>query len=209
MNLRSILPLLLVLGACNAPDGGEVSGAEAARHPDALSYPQVQRFLFFAVLEGLYEDGYDTETARAIAALEGEAGVPKNFVNGCPICIQALSAFQLYALRPSFYGEKQGQDTFGPGVGPALRERLHSEDAAERGEAIRGVVEDFVQRRLERSRFSEVQRASLAQYLRQMKKKGMAILMEYQQDDAPEDYLDLYREWSACPSCDGANAAEF
>ena len=113
------------------------------------------------------------------------------------------------ALRSSFYGDKQGQDSFGPGVGPALRERLHSEDAAERSEAIRGVVEDFVQRRLERSRLSEVQRASLAQYLRQMRKKGMAILMEYQQDDAPEDYLDLYREWSACPSCDGANAAEY
>ncbi len=127
----------------------------------------------------------------------------------CPLARAVVLAARLPQRQSGRQGSASLKREARPGVGPALRERLHSEDAAARSEAIRGVVEDFVQRRLERSRLSEVQRASLAQYLRQMRKKGMAILMEYQQDDAPEDYLDLYREWSACPSCDGANAAEY
>lgn len=199
------LPLLLV--ACNSTP--QVEDGNAITQSSGLAiHQEAQELIFFAVIEGLYHDGVDTVTASAIAEIEEPAGLPHNFVYGCPICTPALDAVRLYVSRPGFYRDKQGRDTFGSGLDPQLRERLLAADRKARRTALQGLIEKWVEKKIATSGFDNEKREDLRIALLEMRKKGMGLLYQFQSKEGPEEFLDFYRDWKACPSCDGANEAE-
>ncbi len=92
------------------------------------------QLVFFAVLEGLYEDGVSTDDVERILAIDPATKQPQyseHFVGACPLCLPAFDAFQLYRSRPMFYGRKEAIDKFGPGLDPILVKKLHSDQKAD------------------------------------------------------------------------------
>ena len=73
------------------------------------------KFVYFAVLEGLYEEGLSD---AMVASILGE-GMTDHFVYGCPVCIPAYQAILLYKDRPGFVNRKRPARDFGSGL-PAL-----------------------------------------------------------------------------------------
>ncbi len=197
-----LLPLLLV--GCNSTEvrNGDRSTAPVAR---AVLHAEAQQLIFFAVLEGLYRDGADTRIASVIAEIEEPAGIPRYFVYACPICTPALDAFRLYVTRPGFYRDKQGRDTFGPGLDPAVRRALLSADPVERRDALEQLISRWIDEKIASSNFDQEQREALSMAFKEMRKKGMELLQQFQADQGPDGFLDSYRDWQRCPSCDGAN----
>ncbi|HIA27865.1 MAG TPA: hypothetical protein EYN79_07075 [Planctomycetes bacterium] len=202
--LLILLPLLLV--ACNSTTT-RIASESSIPIRNSVPHEEAQQLIFFAVIEGLYRDGVDTRTASAIAEIEEPAGIPHNFVYACPICTPALDAVRLYAARPGFYRDKQGRDTFGPGLDPELDERLLSADVKDRRKALQDLIEKWVDERIATSGFDEEKRGALLMAFREMRKQGMGLLQQFQSEEGPDIYLDFYRDWDACPSCDGANDA--
>lgn len=201
-----LLLLTIIVCGCNStPDGPQFQPSDPVG--PSMAHEQVQQLIFFAVLEGLYRDGVDTEVASAICVIEEPAGIPHNFVYGCPICTPALDAVRLYAARPGFYRDKIGRDTFGSGLDPALRQRLLSDDLGQRRKALQQLIEQWVDGRVATSGFDADQQAALSLAFKEMRKKGMGLLQQFQSEQGPDIYLDFYRDWETCPSCDGANDA--
>lgn len=206
-----VLLLVLLLVSCQhgaTRSEGEVADEQLDRTRSLLSSHEVKQWLFFAVLEGLYRDGVSTEVARSIATIDEESGFPVNFVYGCPICIPVLDAVRLYLHRPGFYRDKRDRDTFGPGLDGAARESLLSIDAVERRQLLQQLIDRWVAEHLTRSSFDEADLAALQQLLREMRKKGMAMLRQYQSEEEPRLFLDFYNGWQSCPSCEGANGGQ-
>jgi hypothetical protein len=202
--LKMLLWLPLILVACQPiPDRGQDNSTVPVRR--SLPHEQVQQLIFFGVLEGLYRDGVETRVASAIASIEEPAGIPHNFVYGCPICMPALDALRVYAARPGFYRDKIGRDTFGSGRDPAVQARLLSDDSLQRRDALQQLIDRWVDERITTSGFDDQQREALAMALKEMRKKGMGLLYQFQSEEGQDIYLDFYRDWQACPSCDGAN----
>ncbi|MGE4601898.1 MAG: hypothetical protein AAEJ65_03225 [Planctomycetota bacterium] len=202
--LLLLLPLLVV--ACNSTTA-RMDQDSSVPVRASLPHEEARQLLFFAVLEGLYRDGVDTEVASAICVIEEPAGIPHNFVYACPICTPALDAFRLYAARPGFYRDKTGRDTFGSGLDPAVRERLLADDPGQRRKALQDLIEKWVDARVATSGFDEDKREALSMAFKEMRKEGMGLLQQFQSEQDPDIYLDFYRDWETCPSCDGANDA--
>ncbi|RTZ89182.1 MAG: hypothetical protein DSY92_09485 [Planctomycetota bacterium] len=202
--LKMLLWLPLILVACQPiQDRWQQNSTVQVRR--SLPHEQVQQLIFFGVLEGLYRDGVETRVASAIANIDEPAGIPHNFVYGCPICMPALDALRVYAARPGFYRDKIGRDTFGSGLDPAVQARLLSDDNLQRRDALQQLIDRWVAERTTSSGFDDQQREALAMALKEMRKKGMGLLYQFQSEEGPDIYLDFYRDWQACPSCDGAN----
>jgi len=202
--LKMLLWLPLILGACQPiPDRRQENSTVPVRR--SLPHEQVQQLIFFGVLEGLYRDGVETRVASAIASIEEPAGIPHNFVYGCPICMPALDALRVYAARPGFYRDKIGRDTFGSGLDPAVQARLLSDDGLQRRDALQQLIDRWVDERITSSGFDDQQREALTMALREMRKKGMGLLYQFKSEEGQDIYLDFYRDWQACPICDGAN----
>lgn len=181
-----LLPLLLVAAL---PAAGGAPDNDPERH---------HKMVFFAVLEGLYEDGVATEDVDAILSPDPETGYLENFVRGCPICDPACDAFRLYRGRPGFQ-EKKGEgtrNTFGKGLDAATREAILSRDPAKRFPAIEGLVRTWVARRLALLRLTEAEREGFTRAFEEMRKIGMSRIA----GGAPA-------KMKSCALCDGATAA--
>ncbi|MBI3818234.1 MAG: hypothetical protein HY286_06045 [Planctomycetes bacterium] len=76
----------------------------AEQNPIAVTNPldSVSQFIFYAVLEGCYQDGLTTQAAESLVRLDAESGQPKNFIYACPICMPAFDALRVYKTRPKF-----------------------------------------------------------------------------------------------------------
>ncbi|MDE0958932.1 MAG: hypothetical protein OSB12_09885, partial [Planctomycetota bacterium] len=201
---RILLGLPLILVACQPLEDHRQDISTVQLRP-SLPHEQVQQLIFFGVLEGLYREGVETRVASAIATIDEPAGIPHNFVYGCPICMPALDAFRVYAARLGFYRDKRGCDTFGSGLDPAVQASLLSDDSQQRRDALQRLIDRWVDERISNSGFDDQQREDLTLSLREMRKKGMGLLYQFQSEEGPDLYLDFYRDWQACPSCDGAN----
>lgn len=168
--MKRSLALLLTLVGCGEPP---------ASSPPSLGPPE--RFLFFAVLEGLYAEGIDPATARALLSPAG----PGHFVDKCPICGPVRSAFEAYASQP------RPRLSFKEADAPAgAKETLAGPDRTGRMEALRDLVDRSVARRIAATAAPEADRQALRTWLADGRKKGMAY-----KHDGFGDF---------CPSCDGA-----
>ncbi len=211
MHRSIVLLLVLLLVSCQHGETrseGQLADGQLDRTRSLLSSYEVNHWLFFAVIEGLYRDGVSTEVARSIATIDEESGFPVNFVYGCPICIPVLDAVRVYLHRPGFYRDKRDRDTFGPGLDAAARESLLSIDAVERRRVLQQLIDRWVAEHLTRSSFDEADLSALQQLLREMRKKGMAMLTQFQSEEETGIDLDFYKGWQSCPSCEGANGGQ-
>lgn len=161
------------------------------------------RFLFFAVLEGLYEDGVSNQIVERVIELDARTGWPKHFVYACPICTPAFDAFRSYRSRTAFFGRKVPSDTFGDGLDEELARALLDRDELVLASALQELLERWTARRIELLRVSSSERDALAQDLAERKKRGSEFLRAYQANGTAPQYAGM----KTCPLCEGASGA--
>jgi len=170
----------------------------------ALCGDPYSRTVFFAVLEGLYEDGVSTEVVDAVLARHPKGG-SLHFVPVCPICTPTEYAFQVYRKRPVFYRAKIGTevDTFGDGLPAGERDAILCGGPAERLKAIHGLVQGWIARRLESLRLTKEEREAYTAAFEDGRKRGMNSLQSARKADPHMAYAGE----KACAVCDAANGA--
>ena len=95
------------------PSYAQDANPTAAEHSD---FDETSRFIFYSVLEGLYNDGLaNSDVDQILLKKEGHSYF--HFIYACPICTATIWALQTYRVRPErFYGLKTAATTFGPGL---------------------------------------------------------------------------------------------
>ncbi len=196
----------VVIGVPPAAAELTVAGGETVHAPRLpKNHEEVRQAIFFAVLEGLYNDGVDTETAKLLSAVDKETGAPRYFVYSCPICMPALDAVRLYAGRPGFYGSKSGKDTFGKGLSEVTRAQLAMDDPQVRIATFQALILGWMHEYMENMRLTPDEHEHWARWLSDLREKGNARLEQYLEEGGP--YAEVYRGWEKCPACEGSNGA--
>ena len=185
----------ILLATVSAPAGDEA--------PRPAQFDLEHRTIFFAVLEGLYEDGVTNEDLARILLPEKGKKWPMHFVYGCPLCMPALDAFRTYAKRPELHYKLVENDTFGRGLGKEVSRALASEEFKVRYGAIQKLIERWVKRRLELQRLSDEERRHWARALRERKEKGEAMLNA----EIRTGMAGPRAQMKGCSICSGADAA--
>jgi hypothetical protein len=153
--------------------------------PDqGLTEQDQTKFVFYAVLEGLYDDGADPKTMKRLLD-EGP-----HFVDGCPICEPARHAIKVYVAAPNLW-LKQPSRGFGTGLPKEIGEALAKDDRALRLKGLENLVARYAQARFDKLRFTDKERKEMQALLQSGKKLGMGALRQGFGDE--------------CPSCEGAN----
>ncbi len=188
-----------------------------ARRQASLIPPS--ELIFLGVLTGLYEDGVRNDVVERMIRVDEVTGMPLSFVFACPACMPAFDALRAYQSRPGFYRSKLEADTFGPGLGRRLRERVLSEEGAVHRAAVQDLISRWVDAFVSRLEWGQGEHEALAKQLEEYRVKGTALLEQYQQGgseiirsapDLPESTREYYRQaarvyadWVACPTCEG------
>ena len=170
----------------------------------AGEFSQGHRFIFYAVLDGCFEDGLKTEDVSQIL-LKGAKEQYAHFVYACPTCTPAIHAFEVYRSRPAhFYSLKSGASTFGDGLPADLKKQLYSTKPEERQEAINALMRGWVSRRMSTVRLSEAERSELQEDLALMGKKGLSLLDELKSSDPAAFKVSAFANVGKCAVCTGA-----
>lgn len=185
----SIVGILLLASAATS--------TETAATGSAIDF---EREVFYAVLEGLYQDGVRNDVVDGILHHDPRMGYV-NFVPGCPLCVPALEAFRVYRARPKLESYKGGIDTWGPGLAKAEREALMSKDLVTRLTALPPMIERFVKRRVEMRRLTDGERRAWERKMEEGRKLGMKQLAMQKE----QGLMDLWKGIDDCAVCDGAN----
>ncbi len=157
-----------------APAPAQTSAARPAAHSgiDATS-----RFIFYSVLEGLYEDGLSSNDVQQILMRANGKGAYVHFVYACPICTATIWALEAYRNRPAqFYSLKVSSGTFGPGLSEELHNQLYSGDMKQRLTAINTLVKTWIDRRMTSMNLPETERAALMADLEKKRQEGGKML---------------------------------
>jgi hypothetical protein len=173
--------------------------------PNLIDPQSRSQLIFFAVVEGCYEDGLSTADVDQILGVDPrtkQLRYSEHFVGCCPLCMPAFDAFQLYRSRPRFYGLKEAIDKFGPGLEPDLAKKLHSDQKADQLEAIQNLVNRWVSRRLDSMRLTKDEREQWTAVIEEGRRKGMQGLQQAQAGNQNE-----YVGWKGCAICDGSAGA--
>jgi hypothetical protein len=158
--------------------------------------------IFFAVLEGLYQDGVPNDLVDKIIAIDEQTKYPVNFVWACPVCMPAYEAFRLYRGRPQF-NDKAHRDTFGPGLPKDQVERLTAVDQAVSQRAIEELIQGWMDRRMDELRLTPDERGEWRKEMEKRRKEGMSYLQNYKELGLGGSYAGM----KTCPICEGANGA--
>lgn len=159
----------------------------------------LRQFVFFAVLEGLYQQDLPDETVDRLLELDAETGQPLHFVYACPICHPTYDALTLYRSRRPFLGDKLGRRDFASRLEPSVRSRLDSHDPAVRAETFGDLVRGFIARKVARSRWNEAEAAAWKQKFALASKEGEKHLRDYQAGN-----IGNYSWMKSCSMCRGA-----
>lgn len=162
-------------------------------------FSDVHRFIFYAVLEGAYEEGLSDE---AVSTLFGEKGT-EHFVIGCPICGPAYDALHAYRDAPKFTSKKVSQKGFGTGLSDE-EQTLVSGTVEDRRKFIRNLVSRWIEARFSLLDLPEDQEKALRESLQKMSEKGTAQLENLKKGGNGDQLANVYADWEFCPSCSGA-----
>lgn len=203
--LRSFLAaLMLAAGTTAALAQGEPS--LGASHQD---FDDTTRFIFYSVLEGLYEDGLSNADVDQIL-LKKEGQHYFHFIYACPICDATIWALQAYRARPAeFYDLKTRANTFGPGLAGKLHDQLYSDDPHQRLAAINSLMQGWMARRMDRMRLADGERTALLDRLEKKRKEGMNALESFRwlrhgPSLGVAEAAPAYRDIEECAVCNGA-----
>lgn len=201
--------LCLVLGVSTfvAPFSAvPLRAAEPARRSEM---DQTTRFIFYSVLEGLYEDGLSKEDVTQIL-MKREKETYFHFIYSCPVCNPTIWALEAYLARPDqFYGMKRPGSTFGPGITPELREQLYSKEPTQRLIAINSLVQSWMERRMKNLRLSADEKTALTKQLELKREEGMKALERFRKKQHGENFgveqaAPAYVDLTECAVCNGA-----
>lgn len=174
-------------------------------------FSEAHRFVFFAVLEGCYEDGLTEEAIDLIVPKQedGYRQMTINFVYNCPLCCPAFDAFHTYSLRARFScGKKNLKDdpynTFGTDLDEDVMRQL-AKPGLECRNALQSLIEKWVNARMERMRFTPDEAKTLRDELASMRKEGEASLKRFQNNAHGERLMKAYKGWTSCPICSGSS----
>jgi len=165
------------------------------------SFSEQHRAVFFAVLEGLYEDGVSDEDVDRILRVDPATKAPRHFVPGCPLCNPALDAFRAYRSRGDWH-YKSGGNTFGPGLDESTRRALASEKLGDRFAAVQGLIQRWVSARVRLMRLTNAERKQWNLAIAEMARKGNEILGSMRTFGTAGELGTM----KACPICSGAEA---
>jgi hypothetical protein len=181
-------------------------------HAQPVAKPDIDdtsRFIFYSVLEGLYEDGLSTKDVEQIL-MRKEKQTYFHFIYACPVCGATIWALEAYKGRPErLYGLKREGSTFGKGLSAELHEQLYSDDPQQRLIAINTLVKTWMERRMKAMNLSAKDRAALLEALEKKRKQGMDALESFRKlqhgpnfgvAEAAPAYVDLQE----CAVCNGA-----
>src|SRR5260370_22693216 len=119
------------------------------------------RFIFYSVLEGLYEDGLANKDVEQIL-MKKEKQSYYHFIRACPICTATIRALEAYRGRPEYlYTSKPSVGTFGLGLSASLREQLYSDQPRERLSAINTLRKTWMNRRMKNMHLTKKDRVAL------------------------------------------------
>ena len=152
---------------------------------DFAEEKELARFLTPAVFEGLWEDGAQAEVVNALAKDNFKLFVPK-----CPVCMPVLHACRILAAAPP----PLMYDARGPGLPTEIVAQLMAADLPTRKKGLEVLVKRYVDRRFDRLKLTDVEKARLRALIEGGRKKGTSYM-----NPAPGDF---------CPSCDGAAKAK-
>ena len=155
----------------------------------AVKTREFNRFIFFAVLEGLYEDGVPKEVVDRILQ-KGDRYT--HFVYACPICTPVVEAFRAFSMRGEYHYSWKDED--GAYLGRTLPEELLKTLKDPSIEVFRDGMEKlirrFLRRRMDLLRFTADDRNAFSEAMEMGRKEGMSSL--------PASNPGLKK----CPSCE-------
>jgi hypothetical protein len=157
------------------------------------------RFIFYAVLEGCYEDGLETNDVSQILLANTNGHV--HFVYACPLCTPTIHALEAYQSRPSHFSSlKTHVTTFGAGLSPDLKKQLHGEKAEDRLAAINALVNGWVSRRMKLLKLSAAEQTQLHALLEKKRRQGMNYLKSFDGAASVSAFTNVHQ----CAVCNGA-----
>ena len=198
---------LVILVPTPADAGGAACAAAADQKGISNApkgYEDVKQMIFFAVLEGMYRDGVSTEIATLLTSIDPESNMTRYFVYGCPLCMPAYDAIQVYKGRAPL-SDKMKTDTFGDGLSEVIREQLAIDDPQVRVETFQALILDWVKQYQERRRLTPEEAQQWRRHLDGMREKGNALLAQYLKSGGAT--AKTYAGWEKCPACEGSNGA--
>jgi hypothetical protein len=186
---------LLVIAALTLP--ANPSGAKPVA--DWQTDPAC-RLVFFAVLQGLYEDGVSDEVVNNIVPpdKQGREQMRHSFVLDCPLCLPAYEAFRAYQGRP------RNGPVLGQGLPAKTVEGLLSKTLSVRLMTLRGPIKRWVEARLITMKLTDEERQQWWTDITARVGQGRSTLEGLKKADP------WYQGWSGywgCAACLGAEDA--
>lgn len=185
----ALLPVPLAHPAQDPTDGPAGAGRQAT--------------IFYAVLEGLYDEGVATADVDILLHQDPATKQYSYFVDGCPLCTPAIDALQLYRGRPKFHGRKEESDTFGTGLSAKEREALRGDDVPARLRVLHDFIARCLQRKLASLRLTKAESERWQLVLKEMSEKGGAMLKV----DQEQRRAGALANAKGCSVCEGMNDA--
>jgi hypothetical protein len=180
-SLLLVLGLIVLLSQLSPADSPKAPMKEAPKPPPNWKEDPVCKMVFFAVLEGLYEDGVSNEAADNIVGKtkDGKAEIRHTFVFECPLCHPVYEAFRLYQQRPQF---RDKGDAFGKGIDEKIETNLRSTVLRTRQGALQTLVHRWVERRLNQMGLTAEQKQDWARRLEERSRQGNELLSKLRGD---------------------------
>ena len=171
MKTKTILRLFAVASLCAGMSACVKVRSQPVKQDD---FDETQRFIFYSVLEGCYEDGLSNDDVSHIL-MRKEKQAYFHFIYACPICTATIWALEAYQARPqTFYSLKNPASTFGMGLQDAQHQKLYSDDPQARLTVINELVRGWLERRMDRMNLSKAGRDALLRELEKKRKQGEA-----------------------------------
>jgi hypothetical protein len=182
--MKTVLLILLAALGFSTAAPAQNSRADTAKRS---GFDEATRFVFHAVLEGLYEDGVSDADVKQIL-MRKEKQTYFHFILSCPLCGTTIWALEAYRDRPKgFYGLKTYVSTFGPGLTEAQHAQLFSDDPKVRLTVINALVQTWLERRMKAMRLTDGERAQLLDALEKKRQAGMDALVSFRKKQHGEN----------------------
>ena len=182
-----MIGLIVSIAGCSTP-----SNSKTAAAPDSFFVPQRDRFVFHAVLTGLYEDKAPRDIVGKIVQHGGakDERTDPFFVHKCPICWRVQTAFEAYLASPD---PLLAQESRFP---QAYKQMLAGNDRQTNLRALNQLVGSYINRHYVRLNMSKQQRDRMQSLIEAGREFGTNQL---ERNDAARIMFP-----AACPSCQGA-----
>src|SRR5205085_530129 len=139
-SLLLVLGLIVTLSQLSSAEPPKPAAPKKAlKPPPDWKADPVCKMVFFAVLEGLYEEGVSSDAVDSVVgkSKDGKTEIKQTFVFECPLCHPVYEAFRAYQQRPLF---RDKGNAFGKGLDEKLETQLRDKNRLTRQGALQTLV---------------------------------------------------------------------